>query len=96
MVLLSPPAILEFAKVKSAFLLIRMEAKDVAMFRFLLESYENLALFTTLEKRPALLKLIFADGSGGEVIAALKDIGRSLPLAWEDWPIAERNGGANE
>lgn len=65
----------------------QIPAKDVAMFRFLLEAYENLAYFTVLEKNPALLKLVFANESKAEVIAALGDIKRTVPLEWKEWPL---------
>ena len=65
----------------------RLDAADVGMFRFLLEAYENLAIFSVLEKRPALLKLMYASESRGEVIAALEEIGKSIRLCWEEWPL---------
>lgn len=71
----------------SAFLVVRLDAKDVAMFRFLLEAYENLACFSVLEKRPALLKLMFAAESREEVIATLNEIGRTIRLDWSEWPF---------
>lgn len=68
-------------------LLVRLAPCHVAMFRFLLEAHENLALFSVLERRAALLKLFFAPQSRGEVIKALEDISRSIPLHWQDWPL---------
>lgn len=72
----------------SAFLVVRVAARDVAMFRFLLEAYENLACFSVLEKRPALLKLIFAAESREEVIATLNEISRTIRLEWSEWPFS--------
>lgn len=70
----------------SAHLLVRMEDRDVAMFRFLLEAHENLAFFTVLERKPALLKLSFCSESRADVLAALSDIKRSVALEYRDWP----------
>lgn len=67
-----------------------MDSQDVAMFRFLLEAYENLAYFTTLERRPALLKIMFAECSRKEVIRALLDIKRTVPLELREWPGASQ------
>ena len=50
---LPPPA-------RSARLLVRLAAEDTALFRFLLEGYDNTAYFTVLEPRTALLKLVFS------------------------------------
>lgn len=69
----------------------RLAAKDVAMFRFLLEAYENLACFSVLEKRPALLKLMFAEESREAVIASLKEISRTIRLEWSEWPFSTKH-----
>lgn len=64
-----------------------MEACHVAMFRFLLEAHDNLALFTVLERRPALLKLMFVEESREDVIKMLAEISQTIPVEYEDWPI---------
>lgn len=71
---------------RSDFVLVRMEAKRIAMFRFLLEAFENLAYFTVLERRPALLKVSFAPGSRAEVLATLLKMQASIPFEWQIWP----------
>lgn len=71
----------------SARLLVRLAPSDVAMFRFLLESCENLAGFSVLERRPALLKLFFSPDQAAEVAEALKAIGETIPLQVEAWPL---------
>ena len=68
-------------------LLVRLAPGDVALFRFLLEAYENLALFTVLERKTALLKVVFSPHAEGAVRAALTEIAASLPLSVEDWPF---------
>lgn len=68
-------------------LLVRLAPADVALFRFLLEAYENLAFFTALERRTALLKVVFSPQQESAVRAALAEIGTSVPLSVEAWPF---------
>lgn len=75
---------------RSSRMLVRMESCHVAMFRFLLEAHDNLALFTVLERRPALLMLLFAEESRNSVLEMLEEISASLPICREDWPIGGR------
>ncbi|WP_165079352.1 MULTISPECIES: DUF4911 domain-containing protein [unclassified Desulfovibrio] len=69
-------------------LLVRLAPGDVAIFRFFLEAYENLALFTVLERKAALLKVVFSPRQEDAVRRALAEIGASVPLAVGDWPFA--------
>lgn len=39
---------------------LQLAPKDMAMFRFLLEAFDNAAMFTVLEPKQTLLKLIFS------------------------------------
>lgn len=71
---------------RSAKLLVQLAKKDIAIFRYLLEAHENLALATTLERKTALLKVIYFQQSERDVIAALEDIRRAIPLNWQKWP----------
>ena len=73
-------------------LLARLDSRDVAMFRFLLESFENEAMFTALERDPALLKISFYPASRGRVLAILREIAAVLPLEILPWPEAVREG----
>ena len=68
-------------------LLVRLAPGDVALFRFLLEAYDNLALFTVLERRTALLKVVFSPHAEDAVRAALAEIGENIRLTVEDWPF---------
>ena len=71
----------------SSFLLLRMEPKNVAMFRFLLEAYGHLAYFTVLERRPVLMKLGFSPDMERQVHRALDEIAESVPFTVEPWPV---------
>ena len=57
------------------------------MFRFLLETYDNLASFTVLERRPALLKVFFSPHQEQAARQALADISRTVSLDVQDWPF---------
>lgn len=76
---------------QSGRLLVHLSPADVALFRFLLEACENLAFFTVLERKTALLKVVFSPQQEDAVRAALAAIGASVPLAVEDWPFARPN-----
>ncbi|MDR2573452.1 MAG: DUF4911 domain-containing protein [Desulfovibrio sp.] len=76
---------------ESDFLLIRLAREHTALFRFLLESYENLAYFTVLERKTALLKLVFSPHQRGNVLRALEEIVLSVPLDVQEWPFCRNN-----
>ncbi|MBD5539542.1 MAG: DUF4911 domain-containing protein [Desulfovibrio sp.] len=73
---------------QSGRLLVRLAPADVALFRFLLEAYENLAFFTVLERKTALLKVVFSPQQEDAVRAVLAEIAASVALTVEDWPLA--------
>ncbi|MGE9984616.1 DUF4911 domain-containing protein [Desulfovibrio sp. SGI.169] len=72
---------------RSGRLLLRLAPENVALFRFLLEAYDNCAYFTVLERRPALLKLVFSPQRERAARRALAEISHSLPLRLEEWPL---------
>ncbi|WP_366140997.1 DUF4911 domain-containing protein [uncultured Desulfovibrio sp.] len=76
---LPPPA-------RSARLLVRLAPEDTALFRFLLEGYDNTAYFTVLEPRAALLKLVFSPHREEALRRALAEMAESLSFTVEDWP----------
>ena len=57
------------------------------MFRFLLEAHDNLAYFTVLDAREALLSLVCSPHQEDAVRLALEGIGESLSLRFEPWPL---------
>lgn len=77
---LPPPA-------RSARLLVRLAAEDTALFRFLLEGYDNTAYFTVLEPRTALLKLVFSPHLEEALRRALAEMAGSLEFSVEPWPL---------
>lgn len=78
-ILLPPPG-------HSGRLLARMDPPHVAMFRFLLETHENMAFFTVLERRPALLKIVFSPDCRDMVLEILTDMQKAIPFEILEWP----------
>jgi len=68
--------------------LMRLAPQDVAMFRFLLEAYDNLAYFTVLDAKEALLSVVCSPHQEDAARRALEGIGEELPLRYEPWPLA--------
>ena len=68
-------------------LLVRLAAEDTALFRFLLEGYDNTAYFTVLEPRTALLKLVFSPHREEALRRALAEMAESLDFSVEPWPL---------
>jgi hypothetical protein len=67
--------------------LTRLAPQDVAMFRFLLEAYDNLAYFTVLDAGETLLSVVCSPHQEHAVRQALEGIGEQLPLRFEPWPL---------
>lgn len=73
---------------RSERLLARVAPSQVGMFRFLLEACDNVAYFTVLDRRAALLKIVFSPHQEHAARAALAHIATSLPLDIREWPTA--------
>ncbi len=58
----------------SSVVYVEIPASEVGMFRFLLEAYDNLALFTVLDKYKAILKVFYSPHQEKEVHERLKDM----------------------
>lgn len=50
------------------------------MFRFLLEARDNLAFFTVLDRRRALVRVVFSPCQQAEVEAALAEMSVDVPF----------------
>lgn len=70
----------------SACLYVRIAPCDVAMFRFLLEAHDNLALFTVLDRHEALLKVVHSPHQERAVRRALTDMCETVPFTVIDFP----------
>lgn len=78
---------------RSECVLVRTAPDQVHLFRFLLEGYENLALFTVLNRKTGLLKVVFSPHQRAETLAALEAMGAVVPVRIEPWPAARRTPG---
>ncbi len=58
----------------SACTYIKIAPSQVGMFRFLLEAYDNLALFTVLDKFQAILKVFYSPHQEKEALERLRDM----------------------
>ena len=74
----------------SSRLMVRLAPASVGLFRFLLEARDNLAGFTVLDRREALLKIFFSPHQEEQVRSALDAINTEVPLAVFPWPYEER------
>ena len=70
-------------------LLVRLEARHTALFRFLLEAYGHVAAFSVLEPKTALLKVMFSPHCEQAARRALAEISESIPLEVLDWPVRQ-------
>ncbi len=54
----------------------RLQAKDLALFKFILEGYEGLAMVTTIDRQAAVIKICSTKDFSGEldeIITAVRD-----------------------
>lgn len=65
---------------QSSRLYLRLAPRDIALFRFLLEAHDNLALFTVTDRRQAVLQLRFSPDQEAEVRAFLHRARREMRL----------------
>ena len=71
---------------QSSYLLITLAPSSVGLFRFMLEAYENLALFKVLDARIALVKLMFSPHQYQEVQLMLEMISAKIDYIASAWP----------
>lgn len=65
---------------------VRIDRHHIAMFRFLLEGHENLALMTVVDNRVAWLKVVYAPDQKAEVLSFLAGVKEELGLEIRDIP----------
>ncbi|MBF0515041.1 MAG: DUF4911 domain-containing protein [Desulfovibrionaceae bacterium] len=61
-------------------LYLRLAPRDVAMLRFLIEAYDNLAYVTIVDRFAAVAKISFAPGAEKAVRRFVADAGQTLRL----------------
>ncbi len=53
---------------------IKINQSNLALFKFLLEAHQNLAIFTTLDPKKSIIKLNFSKNDKNELISQLQNI----------------------
>lgn len=70
------------AATKSSVLYLQLEPKYMAKFRFLLEAYDNAAMFTVLDLKQTLLKLIFSPHDTKYIHEILTSMQNKVPFVF--------------
>ena len=71
---------------ESGRMLVSLPPERVGMFRFLLEGYDNLALFSVLNRETALLKLLYSPHQHRDVLRMLEGIREQIGIEYTAWP----------
>ncbi len=58
----------------------RIKRKDIAYFKFIIESYEGMAVVRTKDSSEAIVELMVAPGWEKEADAVIEDLSRELTL----------------
>lgn len=73
---------------ESARLYVRVAPSDIALFRFLLEAHDNLALFTVVDRARAVLLLRFSPDQERETLEFLDQARSEMHIALLPVPTA--------
>jgi hypothetical protein len=58
----------------------RIRQKDIAYFKFIIESYEGIAVVRTKDPREAVVELMVAPGWEGDLDSILEGLRREIPI----------------
>ena len=58
----------------------RLRRQDIAYFKFIIESYEGLAVVRTKDPKEAIVELMVAPGWEKDVEEILKELRREIPI----------------
>jgi hypothetical protein len=58
----------------------RLHRKDIAYFKFIIESYEGMAVVRTKDPREAVVELMVAPGWERDVDEVIKGLRREIPI----------------
>lgn len=83
-----PPLLLPAPK-RSARLYARIAERDIALFRFLLEAWDNLGYMSVVDCNAAVLKVVFSPHQEREMRECLESMRRTV-----DFTVIERPGSA--
>jgi hypothetical protein len=68
-------------------LYVRLPRPEIAYFKFILESYENLTLLSVVDRYEAIVQLRFSPDQRREILSVLKDLEDDLELTVLDLPL---------
>lgn len=66
----------------SSRLYVELPARHVALLKFLLEGYDNLAYLSVLNRRRSTLQVVFSPDQEAEVVRLLDGLRERLALRW--------------
>jgi hypothetical protein len=66
--------------------ILRIDRRNIAFLKFVLEAYEGIAVLTTLERDPGTVRLAIAPGCEGEVAAVLNDLSPTIRMEPRETP----------
>ncbi len=58
----------------------RIDRREIAFLRFILEAHDGIAVLTTLEREAGTVRLAIAPGCEGEVAALLNDLSSEIRM----------------
>ena len=58
----------------------RIDRREIAFLKFILEAHDGIAVLTTLEREAGMVQLAIAPGCEGEVAAVLNDLSPELRM----------------
>ncbi len=67
-------------------LYLKLDKKDIAYLRFLLESEDNLAFMSVMDKYSSVLKLTYSPGQQQEIQEFIQDLAQELQFRLLDCP----------
>ena len=59
---------------------LRLRRKDIAYFKFIIESYEGMAVVRTQDPHEAIVELMVAPGWEQDVDGVLEGLGKEIPI----------------
>ncbi|MCG6907378.1 MAG: DUF4911 domain-containing protein [Desulfobacteraceae bacterium] len=66
--------------------ILRIDRRNIAFLKFVLEAYEGIAVLTTLERDSGTVRLAIAPGCEGEVAAVLNDLSPTIRMEPRETP----------
>lgn len=75
------------AQLETTIKIFRIDRRDIAFLKFVLEAYEGVAVITTLERDSGTVRLAVAPGCEEEVAAVLNDLRPTIRIEPRETPV---------